>query len=103
MSNEKNPKIVYLPDAGLFAVLATLQTWFFTVDAFLGDQDPLKQAVCTALSAAASLFSLTVGRKAMGGRWPVKRGEKIGITRFQACWVTLLVIAGGCFHMWMLK
>jgi hypothetical protein len=103
MSDNKNPRIVYLSNTALFAVLATLQTWFFTVYAYLGDRNPVKQAVCTALSVAAAIFLSTVGRRAMGGRWPVKRGEQIGLTGFQAGWVVLLVIAGGCFHLWMLK
>jgi hypothetical protein len=98
-----DPKVVYLPTTGLLAVLVTIATWFFTGYAYLGDKDPLKQGICSALSVAATIFLVTVGRKAMSGRWPVRRGQQIGITPSQACWVTVLVIAAGCFHMWMLK
>lgn len=94
-SDDDDPKVVYLPTTGLVAVLVTLETWFFTAYSYLGDKDPFKQGVCGALSVAATIFLVTVGRKAMGGRWPVKRGQQIGITPSQACWVTVLVIAGG--------
>jgi len=99
--DDNNPRVVYLPSVALLGVLLTIETWFFTAYSFLGDT--LKQGVCSALSIAATVFLLTVGRKAMGGRWPVQRGQQIGLTRLQACWVTMLVIAGGCFHWWMLK
>jgi hypothetical protein len=103
MTHGKKPTVVYLSNTALFAVLASLQTWFFAAYSLFGDKHPLKRGVCTALSIAASVFLLKVGRRAMGGRWPVTRGEQIGITGLQAVWVTLLVIAGGCFHMWVLK
>lgn len=103
MPDPKKPKIVYLPTTALVAALVTVQTWFLAVYSFLGNKDPLKQGICIALSVAATLFLATEGRKAMGGRWPVKPGESVGITPFQACWVTVLVIAGGIFHWWVLE
>lgn len=102
MSDKKRPNVVYLPTVALVAVLVTVETWFFAVYSFFGDKDPLKQGVCIGLSLAATIFLSTAGRRAMGGRWPVKPGEQIGITGSQACLVTVLVIAGGCFHMWVL-
>jgi hypothetical protein len=103
MSDKKKPTIVYLPTTAMVAVLVTLESWFFAIYSFLGHKDPLKQIVCTSLSVAASIFLATVGRKAMGGGWPVKRGESIGVTGYQACWITVLGVAGGIFHWWMLE
>jgi hypothetical protein len=102
MPDENNPKIVYLPTTALVAVLLTAQAWFFKAYSLWGDKDPFKQNVCTGLAIGATIFLLVVGRRAMAGGWPVKPGQKIGLTGFQACWVTLLVAAGGVFHWWML-
>ena len=102
MPDQNNPKIVYLPTTALVAVLLTAQAWFFKAYSFFGDKDPFKQSVCSGLAIGATIVLLTIGRKAMGGGWPVKRGQKIGLTGFQACCVTLLAMAGGVFHWWML-
>jgi hypothetical protein len=98
---DDRPKMEFLPNVALFGVLVTVQFWFFTIYSFLGNQNPDKRALCSSRSIAATVFLLTVGRKAMAGRW--QPGQPIGLTGFQACWVTILVIAGGLFHWWMLN
>src|SRR5262245_33808330 len=101
MNDNPNPKRVYLPNSALLGVLVTIESWMLTLYSFLGQQARLKQGVCAALSVLASVFLLTVGRKAMKGRWPVQRGQSIALTGWQAVWVTIFVIAGGLFFYWM--
>jgi hypothetical protein len=102
MPDENSPKIIYLPTTALVAVLLTVQAWFFKIYLFLGDKDQFKQSVCSGLAIGTTIFLFTLGRKAMRGGWPVKPGQKIGLTGLQACWVSILGIAGGVFHWWML-
>ena len=100
---DSDPRVVYLPNLALFAVMLTVATVFLAVDSFVGDRNPVKERACTAAAVAAHVFLFTVGRKALKGRWPLKRGQRIGVTASQACWVTLLVMVIALFHNWLLR
>ena len=99
----KDPRVVYLPNLGLFSVMLTVATVFLAVDSYVGDRNPVKQRACTAAAVAAHVFLFTAGRRALKGRLPLKRGQHIGVTASQACWVTLLMMVIACFHLWLLK
>jgi hypothetical protein len=101
-SNDKDPSVVYLSNLALFSVLITLETWLFTLYALLA-RDPLQQLLCGTLTFAATLFLLTVGRPAMGGRWPrLQRGQDIGVTASQVWWVILCMVAAARLQDWVL-
>ncbi len=99
----KKPKVVFLSDVGLLATFVTMGSWFLSFYSFMVAKPVWKQTICAILSIASSVFLATVGRKAMGGGWPVKRGQQIGVTLWQVFWVTLLFIAFGCFSVFFLR
>jgi hypothetical protein len=101
MAGRGRSTVVYLSNLGLFSTLVTLQMWILTIAAFLGKIDPTKRTICHLLTIAATVFFLLVGRKAMGGHWPVHAGQRIGVSCLQACWVALLMIAMGGFYAWL--
>jgi len=103
MADDRKPALVYLTNVALLSVLLTVETWFFTIYHFLAGDDLPKQVICASLSVIAAVFLATVGRKAMGGRWPIQRGQQIALTGLQACWVTVLMMASGIFYWWMGK
>jgi hypothetical protein len=99
---KKKPKIVYLSNLVLFSSILTAEMLVLTIVSFVVGNNLLKRAIVGGLSALVFLFWVFIGRKAMGGKWPVKPGQSIGITFRQVLWVTPLVVGVGIFVTWLI-
>jgi NADH:ubiquinone oxidoreductase subunit 6 (subunit J) len=104
---DPNPRVVYLPTHALLGLLGTITSWFLTAIMFfnrngnpIAQKHPWKIQVVFVISVVLSIYMVSIGRRALAPRMP-KPGQQIGLTPFQAVWVTVFVVFIGLLYAWV--
>jgi hypothetical protein len=100
-------RVVYVPTSALVGFMLSVLSWLLVALLWAGRQwtdgqwpGRLKVWVAVLVAIAATVYLFGWGRPAWRAN-PMPPGDTIGVTRGQAFWVVLIVVAAGAFGTWL--